>query len=102
LNFNGFLKESPRGVVLALKVIPRAKHTEIAGIEGDFLKIRVHSAPIEGAANQEILDLLRKIFKVPRKNIQILRGEKSRSKLVEIQGLNSRIAMAAVLSHHKS
>jgi len=99
---DSFLRACPEGVLLAIKVQTRAKSTEIVKIEHGVLKIRVQSPPVEGAANQEILDLLRKIFRVPRQNIQILRGEKNRCKWVEIRGLSLAGARAAVLSHHKS
>ncbi|HKX13460.1 MAG TPA: DUF167 domain-containing protein, partial [bacterium] len=60
-------------------------------------------APAEdGKANAALIRFLQGFFKVPRANIKILLGEKSRSKWVEISGLNAREASAAVWSHHKS
>jgi len=72
------------------------------GVEGDFLKVKLHAVPEDGKANEELIEILRKGLRLARQNIKILRGEKSRSKWVEIQGLNPLEVEAAVLSLHKS
>jgi uncharacterized protein len=97
-----YLKEIPNGVLLSIKVLPRSSKSALVGTEGDFLKVKLLAPPVEGAANEELIDLLCQVFRVAKKNIKILRGEKSRRKWVEIQGLKLVKAIAAVLSHHKS
>ena len=98
----GYLKAIPGGSLLAVKVQPRSSRSGIEGVEGDFLKVRLHAVPEGGKANEELVELLHRALRLARQNIKILRGEKSRSKWVEIQGLNPLEVEAAVLSLHKS
>lgn len=97
-----WLQSLPDGCRLALRVQPKSSQNKVLGPEGEFLKVKLHAPAEDGKANAALIELLQGQFKVPRKNIKILRGEKSRSKWVEIQGLNTAEAMAAVLSPHKS
>ncbi len=97
-----FIREIPGGIQLAIKAQPRSSQSKILGPEGDFLKIKLQSPPLEGAANEALIELLQNFFSVPKKNIKIRRGEKSRWKWVEIQGLSPAKALARVLSPHKS
>lgn len=97
-----FLEETSTGIRLTIKVVPRSSRSELLGPMGDFLKVKLQAPPVEGAANEALIELLRDIFRVPKKNIKILRGEKSRIKQVEIQGLSLAQAMPAVLRPHKS
>lgn len=87
---------------LGIKVQPRSSQSRIVGFEGEILKIKVHAPPEDGKANEEVIELLHRSLRLPRQKIKILRGEKSRSKWVEIQGLNLAEARAAVLSLHKT
>ncbi|MFO1464553.1 MAG: DUF167 domain-containing protein [bacterium] len=95
-------KASPGGCILAVKVQPRSSQSRIVGVEGEFLKVKLHAPPEDGKANLELIEVLHRALRVARQNIKILRGDKSRSKWVEIQGLNPAEARAAVLSLHKS
>jgi len=92
----------PETCQLNIKVQPRSSQSRIVGFEGEILKIKVHAPPEGGKANEELVEILHRELRVPRQNIKILRGEKSRSKWVEIQGLNLTEARAAVLSLHKT
>ena len=74
-------------VRFAVRVQPRASSTEIAGIYGDALKIRLAAPPVDGAANEALVIFLAKIFSVPRHDVRILAGESARSKLIEIRGI---------------
>jgi len=100
--FPPWLQAAPGGCRLALRVQPRSSQNKILGPEGEVLKVKLHAAPEDGKANAALTELLRALFRVPRQNIKILRGEKSRSKWVEIQGLKPEEAAAAVLSLHES
>jgi hypothetical protein len=71
---------------LTVHVQPGAKRTEVIGLHGDALKIRVAAAAIEGQANARLLDFLRKAFKVPASRVILKHGEHARRKVVEIQG----------------
>lgn len=71
-------------LTLDIYVQPGAKTTEIAGLHGEALKIRLNSPPIDGRANQALIQFLAKCFDVPKRQINLLRGEKSRHKTVVI------------------
>lgn len=73
---------------LQVRVIPRAGRTAIAGRRGDALLIRLAAAPVEGAANEALIDLLSDTLAVPRRSISIAAGRRSRDKRIEIDGLD--------------
>jgi uncharacterized protein (TIGR00251 family) len=70
--------------ILEITVNPRASKTEIISHEGNRLKIKLNSPPVDGAANKELIKFLAKYFKTAKSNIEILRGLKSRNKTVRI------------------
>jgi len=70
---------------LAVQVQPRARHNRIVGRNGNVIKAQVHAPPIGGAANAALIDLLAETLGTPRRAIRIVRGESSRTKLVEVQ-----------------
>jgi hypothetical protein len=72
---------------LSLKVIPNAGRSEIAGWEGDALKVRVRAVPEGGKANRELCELLARTLALPRGAVSVLRGATARHKLVAIEGL---------------
>ncbi len=74
---------------LELKVIPNAPRNEIAGWLGSALKVKVHAPALEGRANDELLDFLAEALGIPRRNVTLLRGDKSRQKVVRIAGLDA-------------
>jgi uncharacterized protein (TIGR00251 family) len=72
-------------VVLDLHVQPGAKRTEVAGMHGDRLKIRLAAPPVDGAANDELLRFLAEAFGVPRRQVILVSGAASRRKRVRIE-----------------
>ena len=74
---------------LELKVIPNAPRNEVVGWLGAALKVKVHAPALEGRANDELLDFLAETLGVPRRDVTLLRGDKSRQKLVRIAGLDA-------------
>ena len=77
-------------------MIPRAGRTAVAGRRGESILIRLAAAPVDGAANDALVTLLSDTLGVPRRQITIVSGEKSRDKRVEIAGLDD-AAVAARL-----
>lgn len=75
------------GCTLELKTIPNAPRDEIAGWLGDALKVKVHAPALEGRANDALLAFLASRLGVPRRAVTLLRGDKSRHKVVRIAGL---------------
>ena len=73
-------------VTLTLHIQPGAKRTEVAGLHGDALKIRVAAPPVEGAANTALLGFLKKHFAVPAAQIILKHGATGRHKVIEVVG----------------
>ena len=92
------VQETNGRVRLSVRVQPRASRSEIVGVHGDALKIRLTAPPVEGAANHALLKFLAETFAVAQRAIKILAGEHSRSKIVEIEGITAR-AVHDIVEH---
>jgi uncharacterized protein (TIGR00251 family) len=73
-------------LVLNVRVVPRASKSEVVGEFDRALRVRIAAAPVEGAANDELVHLLARTFKVSRSAVKIVRGSNSRSKQVRVVG----------------
>lgn len=82
-------------ITLTLHVQPGAKRSEITGLHGDALKIRLAAPPVEGRANDALLKLISGLFGVPVRQVDLKQGGQSRHKVVAITG--SRIAPESLL-----
>ena len=82
-------KESKKGIMLKIKVEPRSSRKGISGLKGDTLKIKLHSPPIGGAANEELIEILSEEFDIKKTAIKIIRGHSSKDKVIEIEGIAS-------------
>ena len=71
---------------LEIKVIPGAKRS-LWKQEGDLIKVYLTAPAVEGRANEALVDFLAGHFKVKRSTIEILKGLKSRHKIVSILGI---------------
>ena len=80
------LRLDVRGAVVRfpVRVQPRASRSDITGVHGDALKVRITAAPVDGAANAAVIELLAKTLGVPRGAVRIVSGEASRNKVVEV------------------
>ncbi len=85
----GIFKESSEGTSFAAKVIPRAHKNQIVGVEGDALKIRLTAPPVEGKANDALIEFLAELLGVRRAQIEILTGRASRHKVVRVRGVTA-------------
>lgn len=73
---------------LAVRAQPRASRSEVVGLHGEALKVRLAAAPVEGAANRELEKVLAKVLGVPRSSVEVLRGSSGREKVLRIHGLS--------------
>ena len=73
---------------LRIHVVPNAKIENVVGEHGDAIKIKLRTPAVAGKANAALVDFLAKRLKVPVRRIVLLRGHKSRDKLVRIDGLS--------------
>ena len=75
-------------VVLSLHVQPGAKKTEIAGLHGESLKIRLAAPPVDGKANECLIAFLAKRLGIAKRNIELVSGATSRAKRVRVGGVD--------------
>jgi uncharacterized protein (TIGR00251 family) len=81
------LRATKGGVRLEVKVKVRASRTAVLGVESECLSVALAAPPVDNAANEALRRLLAEQLSIPRQSITIVSGEKSRRKLLEIQGL---------------
>jgi uncharacterized protein (TIGR00251 family) len=84
------ITESKGMVTLTIKIVPRAQKNQIAGIEGDALKIRLNAPPVEGKANDALVEFLAKTLGIARAQIEIVAGHTARRKIVRVRGISAR------------
>jgi uncharacterized protein (TIGR00251 family) len=73
-------------ITLTLHVQPGAKRSEIGGLHGEALKIKLAAPPIEGRANEALLKFIADLFVVPLRNAELKQGGQSRHKVVAVIG----------------
>ena len=73
--------------VVSVKVQPRSSVNQIVGFEGDTLKVKVKSAPVDGLANKDVILLLSKSARIAKKKVEIISGHRSRLKKVRFCGI---------------
>lgn len=82
----GFLRLQPDGVLLSVKLQPRASANEIGEPLGDELRIKVTAPPVDAAANEALVKLLAERLDCARGRIELVRGHKSRHKTIKLHG----------------
>lgn len=84
-----WLQADEKGVTLMLYIQPGAKKTEVVGLHGEALKIRLHAPPVEGQANAQLIAFLALHLAVPKRAVTLLSGETSRAKRVRVMGVEA-------------
>ena len=79
---------------LSIHVQPRASRTEVAGLHGEAIKIRVAAPPVDGAANDALIRFLSERLGVSRSAVAIVSGATSRTKRVRISGMSAAEAIS--------
>ena len=74
--------------------MPRAGRSGFAGLRGGALLVRLATAPVDGAANHELVALLAKALKIPKRDVSIVSGERSRSKRIRIAGMDREFVLS--------
>ncbi|MBI4633013.1 MAG: YggU family protein [Deltaproteobacteria bacterium] len=92
------LLETSDGIRFQIQVVPRSSRQELVGIQGDCLKIKITSPPLEGRANEECIRFLAATLGVKKSQVSIVGGLKSRKKTVAIKGLARKNAEATLIS----
>jgi hypothetical protein len=81
-------KKTKNGITIEVKVEPRSSKRQITGImDGSILKVKLTAPPVEGSANEQLIELIAEATGVKKSWIRIIRGLSSKRKVVEITGV---------------
>jgi uncharacterized protein (TIGR00251 family) len=81
------IREVEGGVEVSLHLQPRASRTEIVGMHGGALKLRIAAPPVDGEANDELVRFLAKTLGVTKSRVTIVSGTTGRRKRVRLEGV---------------
>ena len=90
----GFLRVQADGVLLSVKLQPRASSNQIGEALGNELRIKVTAPPVDAAANAALVRLLAEELDCPRNHVELIRGHSSRHKTVKLYGLSAETVLA--------
>jgi uncharacterized protein (TIGR00251 family) len=83
-------KKTKNGITIEVKVEPRSSQKGIAGIMGEnILKVKLTAPPVDGAANEQLIEVIAEEFKVKKSQVKVIRGHSSKVKVVEITGVET-------------
>jgi hypothetical protein len=91
-----FLRAQPDGVLLSVKLQPRASRNEISAPLGDELKIKVTAPPVDAAANRALIELLAEKLDCSRGRVELIRGQTSRHKTIKLYGFTPEAVLQAI------
>jgi len=83
-----WLSGDEQGAILQIFVQPRASRSQLVGLQGEELKVRLTSPPVEGAANKSCCEFFAKLLGVAKGAVALQAGETSRHKRLQIRGLS--------------
>lgn len=83
-----WLQETKDGVAITVKAVPRASRTEVAGAEGEWLRVRVKAPPVDGKANEALVKFFAEVLGVPKGAVSIVAGDTGRLKRVRVDGVS--------------
>ena len=83
------IRATPDGIVIDVRVMPRAGRAGIAGTRDGALLVRLNAPPVDGAANAELVDVLADVLDVPRRDVSIVSGTTSKQKRVRVVGITA-------------
>lgn len=93
-----WLKELADGVELSVVVQPRASRSRVVGEHGGLLKLQLAAPPVDGEANECLVDLVSELLDVPRQRVELIAGQGSRRKRVRVRGVTAAAALAVLNS----
>ena len=88
MSFPGYLRAAADGVLLSVKLQPRASANEVGAPLGNELRVKVTAPPVDAAANEALVRLLAERLDYPRSRVELVRGQTSRHKLVKLYGIS--------------
>lgn len=93
------IKDVENGLIIKIKIVPNSSKNDIILEEG-FIKVKITAQPIENKANKALIEYLSKQFKIPKTNIEIIKGETSKEKtlLLKTQDENKKAEIITKLT----
>ena len=85
----GHLTETPEGVILNVRAQPRSSRSDLDGLLGDAVKVRIRCAPVDGKANKELIETLAEAFDLPKSAVVFKSGETSKTKRILLRGITA-------------
>jgi uncharacterized protein (TIGR00251 family) len=86
--------------ILRLRVVPNARRSEVVGVHGEAIKVKVQAPAVEGKANEALREFLAERLDVPARAVEIISGGKSRDKMVAVEGLETAQARERLLGEN--
>jgi len=83
---------------LRFRVVPNAKSDEVVGEHGDAIKVKLRASAVEGRANAALRCFLAEVLNIPKRAIILERGQRSRDKVIRIEGLSEHDARRRLLA----
>lgn len=94
------LHDGKRGSALALRITPRASRNKIVGVLNDgTIKVHIAAAPVEEAANKELIEFIADVLGVPKSRVEIVAGATGRDKLVSVLDMDVETVHQRILAH---
>ncbi len=94
MSLPGYFRVLPDGLLLSIKVQPRASANEVGEPLGNELRVKVSAPPVDSAANEAVLRLLAERLDCARSQVELVRGHTSRHKVVKLRGLSAGAVIA--------
>jgi len=91
------IHQTEKGISFQVHAVPRASRTEVSGLHGVSLKLRIAAPPVEGKANEEIIRFLADRLSVRKADVSILAGQASKRKTILVRGINETDLRTALL-----
>lgn len=86
-----WLKVHPKGCTLSLYIQPGASRSEISGLHGDRLKVKIKAPPVDGEANEALIEFIAETLKLPKRDVHLIQGETSRQKTVLVETTEEKV-----------
>jgi len=79
---------SENSVNIQVQIQPKSSQNQIVGLHDGRLKIKIAAPPVDGKANESLIEFLAKTFKISKSNIEILKGHTSKLKTIKLSGIS--------------
>jgi uncharacterized protein (TIGR00251 family) len=99
---NPAFTENSEGVRIRVKVNPRSGKNQLLDLRSETIRVKLTAPPVEGEANLALIKFIARLCRVPKANVEIVSGEKSRQKTIVIRGLGLSVVVDRLSRFEKS